>query len=52
MSAIELNDVSKSFGLWCNAHKALAGLSLSIPSQGVYGLLGPNGAGRAARCFE
>ncbi|MDO1585614.1 ABC transporter ATP-binding protein [Rhizobium oryzicola] len=47
MTAIELNDVSKSFGFGATRIHALEALSLSIPSQGVYGLLGPNGAGKS-----
>lgn len=39
---IELIDVVKSFG----GHRALDGLSMSVPGGAVYGLVGPNGAGK------
>lgn len=42
MGAIEVNDVSKSFG----DVEALRNINLNIKSGTVYGLLGPNGAGK------
>src|SRR5437764_7686296 len=40
---IQVGDVWKSYG----ATPAVAGLSLSVPPQSVYGFLGPNGAGKS-----
>ena len=39
---IEAVEVVKRFG----AHRALDGLSMTVPSGAVYGLVGPNGAGK------
>lgn len=47
MAAIELEGVSKRFGRGDDAVEALADLSLSVPTGGIYGLLGPNGAGKS-----
>jgi len=40
--ALATRGLQKSYG----AHKALAGLDLSVPTGTVYGFLGPNGAGK------
>jgi lantibiotic transport system ATP-binding protein len=40
---IQLDGVSKSYG----SLLAVSGLSLTVPSRGVYGFLGPNGAGKS-----
>jgi ABC-2 type transport system ATP-binding protein len=42
MSAIELDNISKSFG----EHIAVDQLSLSVPAESVYGFIGPNGSGK------
>ena len=42
MNLIELRNIHKSF----EAHKALNGVSFSIPKGSIFGLLGPNGAGK------
>lgn len=42
MDFIEAHDVVKEY----SGHRALDGLSLSVPRGTVYGLLGPNGAGK------
>ena len=42
MAFIEAQDVVKDY----SGHRALDGLSLSVPEGCVYGLLGPNGAGK------
>ena len=42
MNLIELRNIHKSF----EAHKALNGVSFSIPQGSIFGLLGPNGAGK------
>lgn len=42
MSNLELANVSKTFG----GVRALAGVSLRVPSGSVFGLIGPNGAGK------
>ena len=42
MAFIEAQDVVKDY----SGHRALDGLSLSVPEGHVYGLLGPNGAGK------
>ena len=42
MSLLEVKNVVKQF----SGHLALAGVSLEIPENSVYGLLGPNGAGK------
>lgn len=42
MEFIEARDVVKDY----SGHRALDGLSLSVPQGCVYGLLGPNGAGK------
>ena len=47
---VRTEQLSKDFftGFWRpRAHRALEGLSLEIPSGGVFGLLGPNGAGKS-----
>jgi len=41
-AAIEMQDVVKRFG----EHRALDGMTLSVPAGTVFGLLGPNGAGK------
>jgi ABC-2 type transport system ATP-binding protein len=41
-TAIELKNVSKSFGKFC----AVDGLTFRVPSGVMFGLLGPNGAGK------
>src|SRR5665213_1336054 len=43
MSAIEIRDVTKSFG----ATIAVDGLSLAVPEGAVYGFIGPNGSGKS-----
>lgn len=40
--AIEARDLVKTFG----AHRAVDGVSLTVPTGSVYGVLGPNGAGK------
>lgn len=40
--AIEADGLVKSFG----AHRAVDGVSLTVPTGSVYGVLGPNGAGK------
>jgi ABC-2 type transport system ATP-binding protein len=42
-NAAEARDVAFSYG----ERTALAGVSLSIPSQSIFGLLGPNGSGKS-----
>lgn len=42
MKLLEIKNVVKQF----SGHLALAGVSLDIPENTVYGLLGPNGAGK------
>lgn len=42
MNILEARNISKSY----SSHTALRDVSLSIPSQSVFGLLGPNGAGK------
>jgi ABC-2 type transport system ATP-binding protein len=42
MALLEVENVVKQFA----QHKALDGVSLSIPENTIYGLLGPNGAGK------
>lgn len=42
MNILEVRDVVKQY----SGHLALAGVSLDIPENSVYGLLGPNGAGK------
>ena len=42
MAFIEAHDVVKDY----SGHRALDGLTLSVPKGCVYGLLGPNGAGK------
>ena len=39
---LDVQDLKKSF----SGHRALAGLSFSLPKGHIYGLLGPNGAGK------
>ena len=41
---LEAIDVHKTY----SAHTALAGVSLAIPEQSIFGLLGPNGAGKTS----
>ncbi len=40
---IEVKNVSKSF----DGFKALDGISLTVPTGGIYGLVGPNGSGKS-----
>src|SRR5659263_53138 len=42
MILLEVENVVKQFA-W---HRALDGVSLTVPDNSVYGLLGPNGAGK------
>lgn len=42
MNLLEVKEVVKQY----SGHLALAGVSLDIPDNSVYGLLGPNGAGK------
>lgn len=42
MTLLEVENVVKQFA----EHRALDGVSLSVPENSVYGLLGPNGAGK------
>ena len=42
MTILEVNNVTKQYA----GHRALDGVSLSVPKGTVYGLLGPNGAGK------
>jgi ABC-2 type transport system ATP-binding protein len=42
MALLEVENVVKQFA----EHRALDGVSLSVPENSVYGLLGPNGAGK------
>ena len=42
MNAIETNNLIKCFG----RKKAVGGLNLAVPYNGIYGFLGPNGAGK------
>lgn len=44
MNILEIENVTKNYA----SHRALDSISLSIPSQCVYGLLGPNGAGKTS----
>ena len=44
MNILEIENVTKNYA----SHRALDNISLSIPSQCVYGLLGPNGAGKTS----
>jgi ABC-2 type transport system ATP-binding protein len=46
MAAIELRNLTKSFGSRKRVVKALDGLDLDVPEGTVLGLLGPNGAGK------
>jgi ABC-2 type transport system ATP-binding protein len=49
-TAVVTERLTKDFraGFWrSRPHRALDGLSLEIPSGGVFGLLGPNGAGKS-----
>lgn len=45
--AIQLNDLSKSFGRGKKRVDAVRALNLEIASQQVFGFLGPNGAGKS-----
>ena len=47
--AVDIRDVHRSFpGTWGKGGVyAVKGVSLSIPSGGVYGLIGPNGSGKS-----
>ena len=49
MDAVSIRDVHKSFpGHWGRGGVyAVKGVSLSIPTGGVYGLIGPNGSGKS-----
>lgn len=42
LNAIEILDVTKTFG----THRAVDGLSLTVPAGTVYGFIGPNGSGK------
>lgn len=42
MNALEVKNVVKQYA----EHRALDGVSLTIPEKSIYGLLGPNGAGK------
>jgi len=42
MPSIELRDVSKTFG----THRAVADVSLDVPTGTIYGFIGPNGSGK------
>ena len=42
--AVRIQAVTKSFG----AHRAVDGLTLRVPSGGIYGLIGPNGSGKTS----
>jgi len=42
MNYLEIKNVNKSYG----NKKVLDSISISVPSQSIYGLLGPNGAGK------
>jgi ABC-2 type transport system ATP-binding protein len=42
MHAVELEDVCKTFG----SHRAVDGLSLTVPAGAIYGFIGPNGSGK------
>jgi ABC-2 type transport system ATP-binding protein len=44
VDAVRLEGVTKSFG----GHRAVDGLSLSVPRGGIYGLIGPNGSGKTS----
>lgn len=46
-SAIEINNLSKTFGCRRNRTQAILDLSLSLPQGEVFGFLGPNGAGKS-----
>lgn len=41
-TAIQIDNLEKSYG----ATKALAGVTLQVPTGGVFGVVGPNGAGK------
>ena len=45
--AIEINDLSKTFGSGRRRNLALHGLSLIVQQNEVFGFLGPNGAGKS-----
>ncbi len=45
-NAIELNEVSRTFGFGNDATLAVDRLSLAVPQGSVFGLLGANGAGK------
>lgn len=42
MNAIELRDVSKSFG----THQAVSAVTLDVQAGSIYGFIGPNGSGK------
>jgi ABC-2 type transport system ATP-binding protein len=42
VDAIRLSSVSKSYG----AHRAVDGLSISVPEGAIFGFIGPNGSGK------
>jgi ABC-2 type transport system ATP-binding protein len=46
MAAVEVHDLTKSFGSGDKEVRALDGLDLEVPEGTVLGLLGPNGAGK------
>jgi ABC-2 type transport system ATP-binding protein len=46
MAAVEVRDLTKSFGSGEKEVRALDGLDLEVPEGTVLGLLGPNGAGK------
>ncbi|MCL2623336.1 MAG: ABC transporter ATP-binding protein, partial [Planctomycetaceae bacterium] len=45
-NAIELNNVTRSFGFGADRTVAVDGLSFAVPQGSVFGLLGANGAGK------
>lgn len=45
--ALELRDLSKTYGRGAKAKRAVSDVSLSVRSGEVYGFLGPNGAGKS-----
>jgi ABC-2 type transport system ATP-binding protein len=50
VTVVSTDRLTKDFktGFWRpRIHRGLDGLSLEIPSGGVFGLLGPNGAGKS-----
>ena len=47
LPALELRDVSKTYGRGATAKRAVRDVSLSVRTGEVYGFLGPNGAGKS-----